>query len=53
MPARNLLPVIVGCVIMMACAVVLAVNDDRLVDWGGSLSKIVASHSMVQIPWSR
>jgi hypothetical protein len=47
MLARNPLPVMVGCVIMMVCAVVLAVNDDRLVDWGGPLSKMVASHSMV------
>jgi hypothetical protein len=33
---------------MMVCAVVLAVNDDRLVDWGGPLSKMVGV-----IPWSR
>jgi hypothetical protein len=51
MLARNPLPVMVGCVIMMVCAVVLAVNDDRLVDWGGPLSKMVASHSMVQIKY--
>jgi hypothetical protein len=44
MPARNPLPVMVGYVIMMVCAVVLAVNDDRL-------RKMVASHSMVQIKY--
>jgi hypothetical protein len=30
---------------------VLAVNDDHLVDWGGPLNKIAASHSMFQIKY--
>jgi hypothetical protein len=44
----------VGCAAcVIGAAFVLAVCDDRLVDWDGSLRKItvVASHSTVQIKY--